>query len=110
MSLYNITGQRRQLSREHLQRKRAASPAGSSGAGLVAANDATLHQAVLATGLVRSIRKVYILRATGNASADRLRSVVLDLLKVRRSLCPCRSTLKLCPLLFLVSACPRSKA
>ncbi len=54
---------------------------------MVAANDATLHQAVLATGLVRSIRKVYILRATGNTSADRLRSVVLDLLKVRRPLC-----------------------
>lgn len=88
LSMCITTGQGRHLSREHLQRKRAASPAGSGGAGLVAANDATLHQAVLATGLVRSIRKVYILRATGNTSADRLRSVVLDLLKVRRPLCP----------------------
>lgn len=80
---------RRQPCREHLHRKNGPAPAGSGDASLgaatlAAASDAALSQGALASGLVEGIRKVFVARATGNAAADRLRGVVLELLKVRR--------------------------
>ena len=79
---------RRQARREHLHRKNGAVPASSGAASLgaatlTAASDAALSQGAVATGLVEGIRKVFVARATGNAAADRLRGVVLELLKVR---------------------------
>ena len=75
--------------REHLHRKNGAAPTGSGDASagaatLAAASDAALSQGALASGLVAGIRKVFVARATGNAAADRLRGVVLELLKARR--------------------------
>jgi len=70
--------------RKHLHGKAAAAPAGGAGARLAAASHATLHPALLATGLVEAVRRVYVLRATGHPVADRLRTVVLELLKARR--------------------------
>ena len=82
------TMKRRPPRREHLHRKNGAMPAGSGDASLgaatlAAASDAALSQGALSSGLVEGIRKVFVARATGNAAADRLRGVVLELLKVQ---------------------------
>jgi hypothetical protein len=44
-------------------------------------SERALHEAILSTGLVVSIRRVYLLKATDNTQTDPFRAVLLDLLK-----------------------------
>jgi DNA-directed RNA polymerase III subunit RPC5 len=67
--------------RQFLLDNAAAGPAKS----VVSLTDRALHEAVIASGNIVCIRRVYIQQKTGKPDVDQLRAIVLDLLKEKES-------------------------
>ena len=52
-------------------------------AGVKAASDGALHQAIMCSGAIVHIRHHYVLVATGNTESDPLRELIIDLLQIK---------------------------